>query len=78
MNIKFTEKQQNYIKLQVESGDFQNASEVVREALRLHEFYRDKLLRDLRVEIEKGWESAPSRKSVADIIESKRKQLKNG
>lgn len=40
MNISFTKKQQDYICEQVTSGDFQNASEVVRDALRLHEIYR--------------------------------------
>jgi antitoxin ParD1/3/4 len=36
MNISFTEKQENYISSQVKQGDYQNASEVVRDALRLH------------------------------------------
>ena len=34
MNISFTEKQEKYISSQLQSGDFQNASEVVRDALR--------------------------------------------
>ena len=33
MNISFTDKQEKYIANQVKSGDFQNASEVVRDAL---------------------------------------------
>ncbi|WP_294201134.1 type II toxin-antitoxin system ParD family antitoxin [Chryseobacterium sp. sg2396] len=40
-------KQEQYISEQVESGDFQNASEVVRDALRLHEFYRHCIIQDL-------------------------------
>ncbi|WP_363315575.1 type II toxin-antitoxin system RelE/ParE family toxin [uncultured Chryseobacterium sp.] len=48
-------KQEQYISEQVESGDFQNASEVVRDALRLHEFYRHCIIQDLKTEIEKGW-----------------------
>ena len=40
MNISFTKKQQEYITAQVAQGDYQNASEVVRDALRLHEYYR--------------------------------------
>ena len=39
MNVSFTKKQEEYISNQIESGDFQNASEVVRDALRLHEVY---------------------------------------
>ena len=35
MNISFTDKQEKYIANQVKSGDFQNASEVVRDALTL-------------------------------------------
>lgn len=36
MNISFTEKQEKYIRDQVASGNYKNASEVVREALRVH------------------------------------------
>ena len=44
MNISFTEKQKDYIANQLSSGDFQNASEVERDALRLHELYRNRIL----------------------------------
>ena len=73
MNISFTEKQQHYISAQLSSGDFQNASEVVRDALRLHEFYRNRILEDLRIEIAKGWDSPASKRSVKDIINEKNK-----
>lgn len=73
MNISFTEKQQEYISSQVKSGDFQNASEVVRDALRLHKIYRHKVIEELREEIEKGWSGATSSRTVKDIIASKRK-----
>jgi len=56
MNVSFTEKQEIYIAAQLESGDFQNASEVVRDALRMHQFYRHRVIDDLRAEIAKGWE----------------------
>jgi antitoxin ParD1/3/4 len=71
MNISFTEKQQNYIAAQLASGDFENASEVVRDALRLHELYRNRLLEDLRKEIAKGWEGDISGRRVMDIIHTK-------
>jgi len=77
MNISFTEKQQNYISTQVKSGDFQNASEVVRAALRLHETYRQRVIMDLRAEIEKGWSGETSKRSVTDIINDKRKRQSN-
>jgi len=73
MNVSFTKKQQAYIAEQVKSGDFQNASEVVRDALRLHNLYRHKIIEELKVEIEKGWSGASSNRSIQDIIESKRK-----
>lgn len=67
----FTDKQQEYISAQVASGDYQNASEVVRDALRLHAIYRDKVIEELRAEIAKGWEGEVSKKSVDDIIAEK-------
>ncbi|MGO4709209.1 type II toxin-antitoxin system ParD family antitoxin [Chryseobacterium sp. 2TAF14] len=72
MNVSFTKKQEEYISNQIESGDFQNASEVVRDALRLHEIYRHRLIQDLKAEIEKGWEGNSSSRSVKDIIKSKK------
>lgn len=71
MNISFTEKQANYISAQVEGGDYQNASEVVRDALRLHEIYRHKIIEDLRAEVAKGWQGNTSNKTVRDIIAAK-------
>jgi len=71
MNISLTKKQQNYIENQVESGDFQNYSEVVRDALRLHKTYRHMVLDELRKEIQKGWDSPDSSRTVAAIIKEK-------
>ena len=71
MNVSFTEKQEKYIAEQIKSGDFQNASEVVRDALRLHETLRNRIIEDLRVEIEKGWSGPASSRTVKDIIASK-------
>jgi len=71
MNVSFTEKQEKYIAAQISSGDYQNASEVVREALRLHELFRNKVLDELRGEIAKGWEGSTSRRSVKDVVKAK-------
>jgi antitoxin ParD1/3/4 len=73
MNISFTKQQEEYISEQVGSGEYQNNSEVIRDALRLHRIYRDKVIKDLRSEIEKGWYGETSNRSVLDIINSKRK-----
>ncbi|QQV03480.1 MULTISPECIES: type II toxin-antitoxin system ParD family antitoxin [Chryseobacterium] len=72
MNVNFTKKQEEYISNQIESGDFQNASEVVRDALRLHEVYRHRIIEDLKAEIEKGWNNKSSSRSVQDIIQAKK------
>ena len=71
MNISFTKQQEEYITTQVESGEYQNNSEVIRDALRLHTIYRNKIIKDLRAEIEKGIESGINKRSVKDILESK-------
>ncbi len=71
MNISFTEKQAKYIAEQIKSGDFQNASEVVRDALRMHEFYRHRVIEELRAEIARGLDAPVSSKSVQDIIREK-------
>lgn len=73
MNVSFTEKQERYIAGQLQSGDYQNASELVRDALRLHELYRHKVIEDLRIEIAKGWDGETSSRSVTDILADKRK-----
>ncbi len=71
MNVSLTEKQEGYIAAQLESGDYQNASEVVRDALRLHEVYRHRVIEELRAEIVKGWGGEVSPRKVQDIIKSK-------
>ena len=77
MNISFTDKQEEYISSQVKQGDFQNASEVVRDALRLHEVYRHRVIEELRAEIAKGWEGRASQRNVKDIIKAKTAMRKN-
>lgn len=74
MNVSFTSKQEKYIADQLLSGDFQNASEVVRDALRLHELFRNRVLDELRKEINKGWDSPASNRTVKDIIKAKAKK----
>ncbi len=76
MNVSFTDKQEQYIAAQLASGDYQNASEVVRDALRLHELYRHKVLEELRAEIAKGWDSPVSKRNVNDIVKAKAKAYK--
>ena len=77
MNVSFTKKQEEYINNQVETGDYQNNSEVIRDALRLHGIYREKVIKDLREAIEKGWNSERSSRTVKDIIEAKKVKYGN-
>ncbi len=68
MNVSLTPKQQQYIAEQLESGNFQNASELVRDALRLHQLMRTRILSELRDDIAKGWDGPTSTRSVKDIL----------
>lgn len=68
MNISFTEKQEKYIRDKVKSGDFQNASEVVRSAIRMHEIYEEKMISELRAAIQEGIDSGVSDYTVTDIL----------
>ena len=77
MNVSFTKKQEEYISNQVATGDYQNNSEVIRDALRLHGIYRDKVINDLKEAIDKGWNSENSMKTVKDIIEAKKAKYGN-
>jgi antitoxin ParD1/3/4 len=67
MNVSLTKKQEEYIANQIASGDYQNASELVRDALRMHQIYREKVIADLRKEIQKGLDSGYSNRSILDI-----------
>ena len=76
MNVSFTEKQAKYIESQLESGDFKNASEVVRDAIRLHQIYRQKIVDELREEIMKAWDGPDIRIKPSQIAQRKLKELK--
>lgn len=77
MNISFTDKQAKYIADMVASGDFQNASEVVRDALRLHQIMRERVINDVRAEIEKGWEGKTASRNLEDIYTDSLKKAKH-
>ena len=73
MDINFTAKQENYSFTQLISGNFQNASEVVKDALRMHELYRNCIMEQLRSEIAKEWDGQVSKRSIKDIISYKKR-----
>lgn len=70
MNISFTSKQMKYIEDQVSSGDYQNNSELVRDAIRIHVFYREKMLQELSDEIKQGLVSSTSPLTTDDIVKT--------
>jgi antitoxin ParD1/3/4 len=74
MNISLTPHLEEWVKGKVESGFYNSASEVMREALRLLEErdqLRDLRLEELRREIQKGIDSGPA--TPLDMEEIKRK-----
>jgi antitoxin ParD1/3/4 len=71
MNISFTDKQEKYIKDLVASGNYKNASEVVREALRAHNEEYERKLAWLRTEIQKGIDSPASKFSMKEFLDRK-------
>lgn len=60
MNVSLTKKQEDYISNQIDAGDYQNASELVRDMLRIHQLYRNKEIEGLKVELHKGLDSGVS------------------
>ena len=66
-SITFTEKQDQWIKQRVESGDYTNDSEYIRDLVRKDQEMNRKTLY-LKTAIEEGLLSGKSPYSVADII----------
>lgn len=83
MNISLTPILEELVRKKVDSGLYNNASEVIREALRLME-HQDELrnikLEKLKAEISKGIEQADqgkfSKKSINQIFEQGKKRAK--
>ncbi len=51
----------------------QQCSEAVNDALRLQELFHNKMLEELRSEINKGWDAPLSKRNVLDIVDATRK-----
>ena len=69
MNVSLTPQLETWIQQQVDGGQYQSASEVVREAVRLFQRYQtveDQKLSKLRSEIMKGIDSA-KRGELSDV-----------
>jgi len=79
MNVSLTEYWQGYVEGHIRRGRYQNASELMREALRLHE--REQIARDVS-EVESLFgatgraESGPEVGEIKSAAKSAQKQLK--
>lgn len=78
MNVSLTKKQEAYIASQIASGDYQNASELVRDALRMHQIYREKMIADLKHEIELGLQGPFIETTVGEIVAEYSAKYKSG
>lgn len=80
MNVSLGKNWEKYVAEQVDGGQFNNASEVVRDALRRQQEYLIKL-ESLKRDLLKGVESVKAgkaRKVAVDEIIAKAKSRKNG
>jgi antitoxin ParD1/3/4 len=66
--IRQSRSHQAFYAEQRASGDFQNASELVRDAHRIQQLMRNRILAELRDDIAKGWDVPASNRNVKDII----------
>ncbi|MGB6151011.1 MAG: type II toxin-antitoxin system ParD family antitoxin [Pricia sp.] len=65
-SITFTEQQDDWIKRQIEKGDFTNDSEYIRHLVRTHQTTQKDLI-ELEMALEEGLSSGESDKSVEEI-----------
>ncbi|NER13184.1 type II toxin-antitoxin system ParD family antitoxin [Leptobacterium flavescens] len=75
-SITFTEQQDNWIRIQVQKGDYTNDSEYIRDLVRRDQAQNKKLM-DLNNAIEEGFNSGISDKSISDIRKEVKKTMKD-
>jgi len=68
-SITFTSQQNEWIRLQIEKGDFTNDSEYIRDLVRKDQTENMKLL-ELKNAIDEGFNSGVSSKKISDIIKA--------
>ena len=80
MNVSLTTELEKFIHSKVDSGYFQNASEVVRSALRLmkeRDTEREHQLIWMQREVDKGWDEAQAGKLIpVDTVKSEMADFK--
>ncbi|CAM4414725.1 ribbon-helix-helix domain-containing protein [Zobellia nedashkovskayae] len=72
MNIDFTKEQHNYLEKLIASGEYENINDVLKDAISLHSEYRQKSIKNFQIEVERGWSGPGSKKSLNQIIASKK------
>jgi antitoxin ParD1/3/4 len=72
-SITFTDQQNDWIRLQIQKGDFTNDSEYIRELVRKDQMQNLKLI-ELKNAIDEGFNSGSSDLQISDII----KKVDNG
>jgi antitoxin ParD1/3/4 len=68
-SITFTSQQNDWIRLQIEKGDFTNDSEYIRDLVRKDQSENLKLL-ELKNAIDAGFNSGVSANKISDIIQA--------
>ncbi|MBG7611411.1 type II toxin-antitoxin system ParD family antitoxin [Polaribacter sp. BAL334] len=67
-SITFTQQQNEWIRLQIEIGNFTNDSEYIRDLVRKDQFENQKLL-ELQKAIDQGFSSGVSPYSISELIQ---------
>ena len=73
--ITVTNKQDEWIKSQIQNGDFTNESEYIRALIRREQGNKAKFVR-LQSEIQKGLDNGVSDRTIDDIFEAGKKRYK--
>lgn len=73
MNVSIPEKLKAFVESRVAEGDFSSSSDYVRDLVRRDQQHHEQLER-LRADIQAGYDSGISERSLADIIEDARKK----
>jgi len=73
MNISIPERLKSWVESRVAEGSYSSSSDYLRDLVRRDQQYHEQLER-LRVDIQAGYDSGISERSLSDIIEDVRKK----
>jgi antitoxin ParD1/3/4 len=76
MNISIPEKLKAWVESRVSEGSYASSSDYLRDLVRRDQQHHEQLER-LRAEIQAGYDSGISERSLADIIEDARKKYQH-